>query len=212
VLDPSRPREVLCDLPLRPRDDPSLVVENDRAGAGRALVEGEQERHPRDDTGEGASGRYDRSMAREPAREDLATAVDSCACFQLRRASRAVTQLYDAALQPAGLRSTQFVILAVIRVDEPVRQDELASLLGMERSTLSRNLKPLTESGYVARARAPGERATRLRLTAKGRRKVVESVPLWERVQRSFTSQMGASRWDVLRRRLKDAAEAARRD
>jgi len=151
-------------------------------------------------------------MARDPAREDLASAVDSCACFQLRRASRAVTQLYDAALQPAGLRSTQFVILAVIRVEEPVRQDDLADLLGMERSTLSRNLKPLTGTGYVGRARTPGERAARLQLTAKGKRKVAEAVPLWARVQGDFTAQMGSSRWEVLRRRLKDAAEAAQRD
>ena len=151
-------------------------------------------------------------MAREPAREDLASALDSCACFQLRRASRAVTHLYDAALQPAGLRSTQFVILAVIRVEEPVRQDALADVLGMERSTLSRNLKPLTTSGFIARARTPGERATRLQLTAKGRRKVTEAVPLWAEVQGSFTEQMGSSRWDVLRRRLKDAADAAQRD
>jgi len=149
---------------------------------------------------------------REPERELLAAALDSCACFQLRRASRAVTQLYDAALAPVGLRSTQFVMLALIRVEAPVRRDELAAQLGMERTTLVRNLKPLEAMGLLESVREPGERASRVRLTAAGRRKVAQAVPLWEQVQGAFTSQMGTSRWETLRRRLKDAASAARRD
>jgi len=149
-------------------------------------------------------------VAREPGRDQLASALDACACFQLRRASRAVTQLYDAALQPAGLRSTQFVILAVIRVEEPVRQDELSLMLGMDRSTLSRNLKPLAESGFLRRTKEPGERARRLSLAPAGKRKVAQAVPLWEKVQATFTGHMGDARWNVLRRRLHDAARAAR--
>jgi len=149
-------------------------------------------------------------MTAEPGRELLSGALDVCACFQLRRASRAVTQLYDAALAPAGLRSTQFVLLSLVRVEEPVRQDHLADLLGMDRSTLSRNVKLLTDAGLLRRARAKGERASRLQLTPKGLRKVAETVPLWERVQTSFTEHMGPARWDLLRRRLRDAADAAR--
>ena len=149
-------------------------------------------------------------MSTDAARESLAEAVDACACFRLRRASRAVSQLYDQALQPCGLRSTQFVILAVTRVEEPVPQPQLAALLGMDRSTLSRNLKPLESDGLISRARADGERALRVRLTAKGRRKLARAVPLWESVQQSFTAGMGATRWDSLRRRLDEATATAR--
>jgi DNA-binding MarR family transcriptional regulator len=102
------------------------------------------------------------------------------------------------------------VILALIRVEEPARQDELAASLGMERSTLTRNLKPLETAGYLKRVREKGERAARIRLTPKGVRKVAQAVPLWERVQGAFTDQMGLSRWETLRRRLRDAADAAR--
>ncbi|MHC4849657.1 MAG: MarR family winged helix-turn-helix transcriptional regulator [Planctomycetota bacterium] len=146
-----------------------------------------------------------------PSREDLSAAVDSCACFQLRRASRAVTQLYDTALQPTGLRSTQFVILAVTRVEEPVTQPALATALGMDRTTLSRNLKPLETDGYLRRTRKRGERATIVSLTPKGRRKLIAAVPYWEEVQSSFTSGLGKSHWNELRQRLQDASAVARK-
>ena len=150
-------------------------------------------------------------MANEPTREDLAAAVESCACFQLRRASRAVTQLYDAALQPTGLRSTQFVLLAMLRIEEPVGLTRLARALGLERSTLTRNVAPLESSGYVERLARDSNRGTVLRLTGAGRRVLAEAVPHWAAVQEEFESGLGEKRWEHMRRRLADTLAAIRR-
>ena len=147
--------------------------------------------------------------APEPSQAELVAAIDACACFQIRRASRAVTQLYDAALKPTGLRSTQFVILAIVRIEEPVTQPVLADALGLERTTLTRNLSPLVTACLVSRSRVKGQRATVIALTPKGRRTLARAVPLWAKVQKSFSGALGAARWDALRRRLKDVTAAA---
>ena len=145
-----------------------------------------------------------------PSRDELAAAVDACACFQLRRASRAVTQLYDAALEPTGLRSTQFVLLAMTSIEGPVPQPQLAAALGMERSTLSRNLKRLDADGFIRRERRQGERHTTVSMTRRGARKLESALPYWANVQSSFTAELGAASWDSLRQRLRQAAEVAR--
>ena len=150
-------------------------------------------------------------MANEPTRDDLAAAVESCACFQLRKASRAVTQLYDAALQPTGLRSTQFVLLAMLRIEEPVGLTRLARALGLERSTLTRNVGPLESAGLVERLAGETGRGTVLRLTRAGRRALAEAVPHWSAVQQAFEAGLGEKRWEFMRRRLADAVEASRR-
>jgi len=146
-----------------------------------------------------------------PSQRDLVAAVEACACFQLRKASRAVTQLYDAALQPTGLRSTQFVLLAVARIEEPVSLPRLALALGVDRSTLSRNLGPLEADGLVRCARKAGRGGTTVRLSARGVRKLAAAVPYWARVQQAFTDGFGPDRWDALRQRLSEAVDAARR-
>jgi DNA-binding MarR family transcriptional regulator len=150
-------------------------------------------------------------MTKEPTREDLAAAVDACACFQLRRASRAMTQLYDAALQPTGLRSTQFVLLAVLRIEEPVGLTRLAQALGMERSTLARNLIPLEKSDLVERLAGGSRRGNVLRLTRTGRQALADAVPHWAAMQDAFAGGFGEKRWESLCKRLRDAVEASRR-
>ena len=150
-------------------------------------------------------------MAKEPTRDELAAAVETCACFQLRRASRSVTQLYDAALQPTGLRSTQFVLLAVLRIEEPVGLTRLAQALGLERSTLARNLLPLEKSGLVERQEAEQGRGSVLRLPPAGRRALADATPRWAAVQQAFELEFGAKRWETLRKRLHEAVDTTRR-
>ena len=75
--------------------------------------------------------------------------MQNCTCFNLRKATRAVTQLFDEALKPCGLYATQFTLLAAISSQENVTITELSKTLVMDRTTLTRNLNPLQKSGWV---------------------------------------------------------------
>jgi DNA-binding MarR family transcriptional regulator len=128
----------------------------------------------------------------------IARVAATCTCGNLRRAMRAVTQAYDAALQPSGLKATQFTVLvAIARIGRPPLT-RLAEALVMDRTTLSRNLRPLERDGLVAIA-AGGDRRTReIRLTPKGRKALERALPLWERVQARMRDGLGRRRWQGL--------------
>lgn len=142
-------------------------------------------------------------------RQACADAVDACACFSFAKAARSVTQLFNATLQPSGLRSTQFVALAVIHAEEPVGMARLAQAIVVDRSTLTRNLKPLQVAGLVAVTRPKGRRGNVVRLTAKGRRRLTEAVPLWEKAQTEFVNNIGPARWRTLKKDLAAAVDGA---
>ena len=138
-----------------------------------------------------------------------AAAAEACACHNLRKASRAVTQLFNASLLPTGLRSTQFAMLAVVRAEEPVTLGQLAQALVMDRSTLSRNLQPLYRKGLLRIGRTSGERLGRVRLTAKGQRVLSAALPLWKRAQKQFEEQVGAVKSRTLLELLPRAADVS---
>lgn len=140
--------------------------------------------------------------AKPPDADACKEAAAVCACFNLRKASRAVTQLFNAALQPAGLRSTQFVLMVVVRAEEPVSLPRLAHALVMDRSTLSRNLKPLERDGLLRVAPAKSGRGSVVRLSAKGLGRLAEAVPLWQEAQGRFVESLGLGRWERLREAL----------
>lgn len=133
---------------------------------------------------------------------------DACTCFRLRHATRIVTRAYDEALRPVGLRSGQFSILAALSaVDEPSISD-LAEGLGMDRTTLSRNLRPLDRDGLVALTPETAARARTVRLTEAGRRRFEAAMPLWQGVQATAEAALGGTDWARLRQDL-DRLEAA---
>jgi len=136
-------------------------------------------------------------------------AAAACACFNFRKASRAVTQLFDTVLQPSGLRSTQFVILVAVGVDQPARMPDLARTLTVDRSTLTRNLQPLERDGLVKTTASPDARASTVKLTAKGRRLLAQTFPLWEEAQTRFVRQVGSGRWKSMLRDLSQVVNAA---
>ena len=121
-----------------------------------------------------------------------------CACFNLRKANRMVTQLYDEALKPAGIRSTQFTLLAATRQLGPISVNKLAEWIVMDRTTLTRNLKPLERDGLIAVRPGDDQRVREVSLTAKGRRTLKCAYPLWESVQARLREQLGNSRVDQL--------------
>ena len=132
-----------------------------------------------------------------------------CACFNFRKAARAVTQLYDSILQPSGLRSTQFVLLVAIEAEGKARLPDLARTLNVDRSTLTRNLQPLVRKGLVKITTPRNARASRVHLMAKGRRLLERTLPLWAEAQSRFESQIGRRRWKAMVNELTNVVDAA---
>lgn len=107
----------------------------------------------------------------------------NCACFNVRKAARAVTQLYDSILKPAGLRGTQFTLLIALSRSGKISISQLANALVMERTTLTRNLKPLEKHGLVIVAEGADRRTRAVMITTEGRNKLQEATPYWEQAQ-----------------------------
>ncbi len=122
----------------------------------------------------------------------------ACACFSLRKATRMVTQLYDEALKPAGIRATQFMVLVGTGSAGPISVNQLADRIVMDRTTLTRNLKPLDREGLIAVRPGDDLRVREVSLTAKGRKTLDRAYPLWERVQARLRQKIGDSRVDRL--------------
>ena len=134
-----------------------------------------------------------------------------CACSQLRRASRALSALYDGFLAPASLTVTQYAILVnIARQPDGVSRTSLAALLGMDRTTLTRNLRPLERTRLVAEKVDPADhRSSILRLTPAGYRKLDRAFALWAKVQQVFANSLGPAQLEHLRDLLSSATSAA---
>ena len=127
----------------------------------------------------------------------------ACNCTSLRKATRRVSQLYDLALEPCGLRITQRAILNHIARSGTPPLGELAEALVMDRGALTHNLKPLARDGLVEIKVDPDDRRNRLiALTAAGRKKLAESEALWKRAQDGFEAAFGAPKSASLRKAL----------
>jgi DNA-binding MarR family transcriptional regulator len=125
-----------------------------------------------------------------------------CNATELRKASRRLTQLYDDALAPSGLRSTQFAILYELarRARKPPTLQELAETLVMDRSALGHTLRPLERDRLVRLEPGANDRRQRyIVLTAKGRTKMQTAESLWERTQRQFETTVGKTKAADLR-------------
>ncbi|WP_420993114.1 MarR family winged helix-turn-helix transcriptional regulator [Cupriavidus sp. 30B13] len=134
--------------------------------------------------------------------------VSPCNCTAMRKASRRLSQMYDNALAPTGLKSTQYSILAEIkRHGEPPTMRELADAMVMDRSTLGHNLGPLERDGLVElAASATDRRSKHVVLTARGRARIAEARRLWQAAQKRFEQRFGAAQAAALRAVLLDIA------
>jgi DNA-binding MarR family transcriptional regulator len=121
-----------------------------------------------------------------------------CVCSTLRQATRTVTQLFDNALRPVGLRATQFHTLAQIRTAREATITELTGLLLIDQTTLTRNLALLERNGLVKAVPKADRRVKAVRLTRKGELILRKAFPLWKSAQRQMTTAMGASSWASL--------------
>jgi DNA-binding MarR family transcriptional regulator len=135
--------------------------------------------------------------------------LESCACHKVRTAARAVTRAYDDALRPVGLRITQLSVLVAIVADDALSITALAKFIGMDRSTLTRNLRPLETEGLISVGLEGWRRSRTLQITKKGRSRLREALPLWEKAQQTLRRKLGDHRWDMIRSDLDDLIRTA---
>ena len=136
----------------------------------------------------------------------------SCALFNLRRTARTITQLYDEILRPTGLRSTQYSLLRVLYGVGPVAVSELGAAIGMDRTTLTRNVRLLEQMGYLRIEPGEDKRTRVLQLTTRGRTAVDKAMPYWKKAQSIVVEGLGDSRWDELRSELNVVTELGREE
>jgi DNA-binding MarR family transcriptional regulator len=121
--------------------------------------------------------------------------VAACTCANLRMAARAVSRAYDAALQPTGLKATQFTLLATLDGIGEVPLTQLADALVMDRTTLTRNLKPLVRRGLIDIGPAEDQRVRNVNLTAAGKRVFDDARQHWALAQSRVVESLGPARW-----------------
>jgi DNA-binding MarR family transcriptional regulator len=136
------------------------------------------------------------------------SACRDCLCLDARRRARAITRHYEGYLRPFGLRATQFSILSALAIAGPRRIGDLADLLGLERTTLSRGAAVLIAQGWIDSPVSDDARQRRLRLTKSGRRKLESAFPAWKTAQDLAISEFGEASVPQARagRRLERAA------
>ena len=122
----------------------------------------------------------------------------ACACGRLRRATRALTQLYDDAMAPAGLRVTQFSLLRTLATADRLRISDLAARQLLDRTALSRNLDPLVEHGLVKIVCGDDARTREAAITRKGRATLRAATPYWARAQKEVAARLGRDKLDAL--------------
>ena len=138
----------------------------------------------------------------QPNAAQLAEIEATCACSNVRKAARAVTQLFDELLQPTGLRSTQFTLLVAVALLGEAPAMQLSRALLMDRTTLARNLKPLESLGLLTVEAGTDRRRHLVRLTERGRQALARALPSWEQAQHQVVTRLGHEQWHALRASL----------
>jgi DNA-binding MarR family transcriptional regulator len=136
---------------------------------------------------------------------------DSCLCLHVQRAARAVARRYDEILRPVGLTNGQFSLLMSLNRPQPPTMGEVSSVLAMDRTTLTANLKPLERRGLVAiKIDEADRRSRRLQLTEAGRELLRKALPLWEKGQAANKSLIPSKDFNRLLAELRALSELQR--
>ncbi|WP_412772116.1 MarR family winged helix-turn-helix transcriptional regulator [Nitrobacter sp.] len=153
-------------------------------------------------------------QARAPADPTFETTIlvrDTCLCLHAQRAARAIARRFDIALKPIGITSGQFSLLMSLNRPQPPNLGSVASLLAMDRTTLTANLKPLERRRLVkTMADSTDRRARLLRLTLVGRTVLAKAVPIWRHVHAEIEKQLSDP--DRLRVELNVLSKSGNRD
>ena len=124
----------------------------------------------------------------------ISTAVEiaqQCTCFNLRKATRAITLMYDREFRPSGLRTTQFLLLTQIKVSAPITIKPLAGKMLMHRTALARNLKLLEKKGLIKIEPGHDRRERNILLIRSGQKALIRAYPLWEHAQGKAAKHFG---------------------
>jgi DNA-binding MarR family transcriptional regulator len=136
------------------------------------------------------------------------SAMENCVCFNLRWVTRAVTQFFDAELRRHGIRPTQTPILAALKAKPAWNMEELSDWLGMERTTLVRNLRPLERDELLEITGAGRGGRVSVSISVKGRKELEKAMPAWRAAQRAVVKTLGEDRWSAILSDLDRAALA----
>jgi DNA-binding MarR family transcriptional regulator len=143
----------------------------------------------------------------EMTRQEL---LARCACFDLRKATRAVSRLYDDCLRPLGLNITQYSLLRVIESEPQITVSTLGRYMVMDRTSVTRALAPL-ERDRLIRSRAGSDKRKRnVSLTKKGTELIADAKPRWDEAQKIFSDLIGDQRWTMMRSLLRDTTRVVR--
>ena len=131
---------------------------------------------------------------KQPSEPDVTDymACASCFCLASRQAARRITRLYDSRMQPSGIRATQFTVLSQLMLRGEMPIGKLASILGMERTTLTRNLALLEQQRWISIKAGDDPRSRMIAITAQGRGMVRRGFPYWSKAQAEVGKMLGA--------------------
>lgn len=130
-----------------------------------------------------------------------------CACANLRRTARLVTQFYEEAMRPAGLTSSQFTLLQTLKLAPGISQKQIAEIQGMDSTTLTRTLALMRKRGWLNSQTGEDRRALRLGLSAAGEREYERALPYWQSAQKRLKHALGNTNWNELIDAVVHAAE-----
>ncbi len=122
----------------------------------------------------------------------------ACLCGSFRQSTRALSQVYESALRPTGLRATQFTVLQALSITGEVTQSRLGEILGIDSTTLTRTLEIMLRKGWIEARRGDDRRARWVQLSPAGQKQFHRAHPAWEKVQTRLRRQLGDAAWKDL--------------
>ena len=131
-----------------------------------------------------------------------------CACANLRRTARLVSRLYEEALRPSGVGGPQFTLLQALKRAPGLSQKQIAELLGIDSTTLTRTLALLRKRGWVSATAGSDRRFLRFTLNKSGEKQYERALPYWESAQKRFQQALGEPHWTKLVDALVNTTEA----
>jgi len=135
-----------------------------------------------------------------------------CLCYQFRKTARLVINFYDDALKSTDLKSNQFLILVAVAFMKSTNFKTLAEFLGIDQSTLARNLVTVEKQSFVTVKPGKNRREKIITLSRKGKRKLASAFPLWQKAQKNLLDKVGEDRWHKLKAEMDVVAAAAREE
>jgi DNA-binding MarR family transcriptional regulator len=136
--------------------------------------------------------------------------IAECACFDLRKATRAVSRMYDDFLRDAGLNVTQFSLLRLIRTEKEISVSTLGRYMVMDSTSITRALAPLERDNLINSRAGADKRMRIVSVTRKGLKLVGDAEPKWRRAQEVLMEAIGEDRWSAMRRLLRDTTRMVR--